>query len=58
MTNYEWIKSLSVEEMAKCIINPCENLRCSKCPYEWRCRTTDGNANNLSISWLNEEREV
>lgn len=60
MTNYEWIKSLSVEEMANRIINPCDNFSCVNCHMrnsERKCVLNskyDGD-NSDAIEWLESE---
>ena len=36
MTNLEWIRSLEAPELAKHVINPCDNFSCPGCPLRDR----------------------
>ena len=38
MTNLEWIRSLEAPELAKHVINPCDNFSCPGCPLRDRKR--------------------
>ncbi len=59
MTNYERIKGMSVEEMAK-FINHCENAPCKCCNYKGSLcgggTNTEMCKNEIS-KWLNSEVE-
>ena len=62
MTNFEWIKSMGVKELAKVIINTCDNFDCGICPLknsEGRCVVNskyDGD-DATAIEWLESECE-
>ncbi len=62
MTNYDWIKSMSPEEMAKTILNPCDHYSCENCPLknsERRCVLNSyyGKSDAAALEWLESERE-
>lgn len=61
MTNYEKIKSMSIEELAACYAR---NMTCGRCGATKMCQKshTDSEIRNLSCSkriqkWLNSEAE-
>ena len=51
MTNYEKIKSISIEEMAKLL---CDNTNCRKCKFYNTCGGADVRVNGFR-RWLESE---
>ncbi len=60
MTNYDWIKSMSPEEMARTILNPCDHYKCEDCPlknHDMRCiiNSNYGQSDVAALEWLGSE---
>lgn len=61
ITNFEWIKSLDEYEMAKYLLNPCDNFSCEMCPMHdlkrERCiiNSAYGQGDGLVLDWLRDE---
>ena len=61
MTNLEWIRSLEALELAKHVINPCDNFSCPGCPLRDRKRdrcilnSGFGQGDGSAIAWLESE---
>lgn len=52
MTNFEWIKNMDAEQMAKDILNPCDHYECEECRIKRACK-----AHEDTMEWLREEHE-
>ncbi len=58
MTNGDWIRSLTDEELEKHIIHPCHNFKCGECPMKdgrGKCVAEAGQA--IAMEWLESEYE-
>lgn len=63
MTNFEWIKGMSVEEFARIIINSCDNFDCKTCPLKNSpgicvVNSKHGEDDETAIEWLESECDV
>lgn len=61
MTNGDWIRSLTDEELAKNVINPCSNYECGVCPMRdkrGRCVVECGSrCYDIAMEYFESERE-
>lgn len=56
MTNGDWIRSLTDEELEKYVINPCKNYECGECPmYNMRGRCVVEAGKAIAMEWLESE---
>lgn len=58
MTNGDWIRSLTDEELEKHIIHPCHNFKCGGCQLaNERGKYVLEQSKTIALEWLESERE-
>lgn len=58
MTNGDWIRGMTDEELEKNVINPCSSFECGGCPMEnWRGRCVTEAGKTIAMEWLESEHE-
>ncbi len=56
MSNYEYLRSLSLKELAKEIVNLPLCVACDRISGEWGCN--GGDCSKAAVEWLKSERMV
>lgn len=58
MTNGDWIRSLTDEELYRDVVAPCFTYDCGGCPWKnamGRCVINSNNKKDMGMEWLESE---
>lgn len=58
MTNGDWIRSMTDDELEKNVINPCSSYECGNCPMRYkRGVCVAESSRTIALEWLESEHE-